>query len=178
MGMSGEDLLRGLPLLAAPLPADLFGHGPVVGDDGLGLGGGDRGAIGVADHIGRAAVHDGPGALGQVGGDHADRPEVVLAALDHLGVVDTGELGVLAAGVVGGPDQGSPEQLVAGLGDGLALAVAVAGLGCLGGQAGKDRNLAGLGNRWAVPMVATRAGPPMVARPGRLRARAAGSTRW
>ena len=37
--MSGEDLLRGLPLPAAPLPADLFGHGPLLGDDGLGLGG-------------------------------------------------------------------------------------------------------------------------------------------
>ena len=37
--MSGEDLLRGLPLLAAPPLADLFGNGPVVGDDGLGLGG-------------------------------------------------------------------------------------------------------------------------------------------
>ena len=88
--MSGEDLLRGLPLLAAPPLADLFGHGPVVGDDGLGLGGGDRGAVGIAEDIGRAAVHDGPGALGQVGGDHADRAEVVFAALDHLGVVDAG----------------------------------------------------------------------------------------
>ena len=72
MHMSGEDLLRGLPLLAASPLADLFGHGPVVGDDGLGLGGGERGAVGVADHIGRAAVHDGPGALGQVGGDHGN----------------------------------------------------------------------------------------------------------
>src|SRR5215203_7479564 len=78
MGMSGEDLLRGLPLLVAPLPADLFGHRPVLGDDGLGLGGGNRGAVGVADDIGCAAVHDRPGTLGQVGGDHADRAEVVL----------------------------------------------------------------------------------------------------
>jgi hypothetical protein len=35
MRMSGEDLLRGLPLPAAPLPADLLGHGPEVGDDGV-----------------------------------------------------------------------------------------------------------------------------------------------
>jgi hypothetical protein len=86
--MSLKDLLRGLPLPAAPLPADLFGHGPVLGDDGLGLGTGDRGAVGVADHMGQAAVHDRPGALGQVGGDHAGRAEVVLAALDHLDPVD------------------------------------------------------------------------------------------
>jgi hypothetical protein len=39
MHRSGEDLVRGLPLLAASPLADLFGHGPVVGDDGLGLGG-------------------------------------------------------------------------------------------------------------------------------------------
>src|SRR5215204_7416372 len=83
MHMSGEDLLRGLPLPAAPPQADLFGHGPVVGDDGLGLGTGDRGAVGVAEDIGRAPVHDRPGALGQVGGDYADRAEVVVAALDQ-----------------------------------------------------------------------------------------------
>jgi len=124
--MSGEDLLRGLPLLGASPLADLFGHGPVVGDDGLGLLGGDGGAVGVAEDIGRASVHDGPGPLGQVGGDHAGRAEVVFAALDHLGVVDAGQLGVLAAGVVGGADQGGAQQLVAGLGDGLAFAVAVA----------------------------------------------------
>jgi hypothetical protein len=123
--MSLQDLLRGLPLLAAPPAADLVGDRPALGDDGLGLGGGDRGAIGVADHIRRAAVHDRPDALGQVGSDHADRAEVVLAALDHLGA---GQLGVLAAGVVGGADQGGPQQPVAGLADGLALAVGLAGL--------------------------------------------------
>jgi hypothetical protein len=40
--MSGEDLLSGLPLPVAPLAADLFGHRPVLGDDGFGLGGNDR----------------------------------------------------------------------------------------------------------------------------------------
>jgi len=84
MHMSGEDLLRGLPLLAAPASADLFGHGPVVGDDGLGLGGGEGGGVGVAEDIGCAPVHDRPGAFGQVGGDHPDRVEVAVAALDHL----------------------------------------------------------------------------------------------
>ena len=107
--MSGEDLLRGLPLPAAPLPADLFGHGPQLGDDGLGLGGGDRGAVGVTHHVGRAAVHHRPRPLGQVGGDHAEGAEVVFAALDHLDPVDPGQLWVLAAGVVGGADQGGPE---------------------------------------------------------------------
>jgi hypothetical protein len=176
--MSGEDLLRGLPLPAVPLPADVFGHGPVLGDDGLGLGGGERGAVGVADHIGRGPVHHRPGAFGQVGGGHTEGAEVVFAALDHLDPVEAGELRVLAAGVVGGADQGGPEQLVAGLGDGLALAVGLAGLGCLGGQAGEGPELGRGGEAAGLAMVATRAGPPMVARPGRLRARAAGSTRW
>src|SRR6266568_9504170 len=47
--MSCEDLLRGLPLrLAAAAPAaDLLRHGPVLGDDGLGLLGGDGGAVSV-----------------------------------------------------------------------------------------------------------------------------------
>ena len=66
---------------------------------------------------------------------------MVFAALDHLDPVDAGQLWVLAAGVVGGADQGGPEQLVAGLGDGLAFAVALAGLGCLGGQAGEAAEL-------------------------------------
>jgi hypothetical protein len=176
--MSLQDLLRGLPLPAAPAAADLFRYGPLLGDDGLGLGGGDRGAVGVADHVRHAAVHDDPGPLGQVGGDHAQGAEVVLAALDHLDPVDAGELGVLAAGVVGGADQGGAQQLVAGLADGLAFAVGLAGLGGLGGQAGEAAELPAVAKRLAWPMVATRAGPPLVARPGRLRARAARSTRW
>src|ERR671931_344242 len=58
--MSCEDLLRGLPpcLAAAPAAADLLGYGVVLGDDGFGLIWGDRGAIGVADHIRHAAVQD------------------------------------------------------------------------------------------------------------------------
>src|SRR5512133_1416354 len=141
MHMSLKDLLRGLPLPAAPPTADLFGDGPLLGDDGLGLGGGDGDTVGVADDVGGAAVHDRPGAFGQVGGDHAQCAEVVFAALDHLGPVDAGQLGVLAAGVVGGADQGGPQHPVAGLADGLALAVGLAGLGCLGGQAGEGPEL-------------------------------------
>jgi hypothetical protein len=174
--MSGEDLLRGLPLPVASLLADLFGHGPVLGDDLLGLGGGDRRAVGVADHIWHVPVHDHPGPLGQVRGDHAHRAEVVFAALDHLQVVEAGQLGIGAAGVVGGADQGGAQQPVAGLGDGLALAVGVAGLRRLGARPVKDRNLAAVANRLAGPMVATRAGPLTSAIPGRLRARASGST--
>src|SRR4029450_7118959 len=93
----------------------LSGRRLVVGEDGLGLGGGDRGAVGVAEHIGQAAVHDPPGSFGQVGGDHAQGAEVVFAALDHLGVVDAGQLGVLAAGVVGGADQGGAPHVGGGL---------------------------------------------------------------
>ena len=54
-------------------------------------------------------MQDGPGALGQVGGDHADRAEVVFAALHHLQVVDAGQLRVDPAGVVGGADQGGAQ---------------------------------------------------------------------
>jgi hypothetical protein len=46
--MSREDLVRGLPrpaLAAAPSPADVLGHGPLLGDDLFGLLGGDRGAV-------------------------------------------------------------------------------------------------------------------------------------
>lgn len=64
--MSHEDLVRGLPLLRPPATADLFGHGPVLGDDRLGLLEGHGGAVGVADDIGHAALHDGPRPLGQV----------------------------------------------------------------------------------------------------------------
>jgi hypothetical protein len=39
MSMSGKDLVRGFPLLAAPTAADLFRDGPALSDDGLGLGG-------------------------------------------------------------------------------------------------------------------------------------------
>src|SRR4029453_2398909 len=116
--MSGEDLLRGLPLPAAPTPADLFGHRPALGDDGLGLLGSDGGAVGVADDIGHAAVEDRPGALGQVGGDHADRAVVVFAALDHLEVVEAGQLGGGPGGGVGGAEQGGPEQAGGGRGGG------------------------------------------------------------
>src|SRR5918994_7178520 len=65
--MSCVDLLRGLPLPVAPPLADLLWHGPLLGDDGLGLGGGDGDTVGVADDIGGAAVHDRPGPLAQMG---------------------------------------------------------------------------------------------------------------
>src|SRR3974390_731676 len=127
--LSCEDFLRGLPrLLAAPPGADLGWHGPVFGDDRLGCRGGDGPAVGVADDVGGAAAHHGPGPLGEAGGDDAERAEMVLAALGHLLVVDAGELGVLPAGVAGGADQGGAQQRGAGLGHGLALAVGLAGL--------------------------------------------------
>jgi hypothetical protein len=53
---------------------------------------------------------------------------MVLAAFDHLQVVDAGQLRVDAAGVVGGADQGGPQQPIAGLADRLAFAVGLAGL--------------------------------------------------
>jgi hypothetical protein len=106
----------------------LLGYGPALGDNGLGLGGSDWGAVGVVDDVGHAAIEHRPGSLGEVGGDHTERAEVVLASLDHLQVIDAGQLRVLAAGVVSGADQGGAQQPVAGFADGLALAVDLAGL--------------------------------------------------
>src|SRR6266516_848027 len=87
--LSLEDFLGGLPrLLAAPAGADLREHGPALGDDRFGLLGGDGPAVGVADDVGSAAAHDGPGALGEAGRGHAECAEVIFAALGHLLVVD------------------------------------------------------------------------------------------
>ena len=55
----------------------------------------------------------------------------------HLGVVDPGQLRVLPAGGVRGPDQGGPQQRRSGLAHRLALAVGDTGLGRLRGQAGE-----------------------------------------
>jgi hypothetical protein len=103
--LSFEDFLGGLPLLAAPPGADLGWDGPALGDDLLGLLRGERAAVGVADEVGLAAAHDGPGSFGEGGGDDAGGAEVVFAAFGHLLVVEAGELGVLLAGGVRGADQ-------------------------------------------------------------------------
>src|SRR5215467_3433722 len=129
--MSCEDLVRGLPRLCFSGPAacsDVVGNGPLLGDDRLGLGGCDRGSVGVGDVVGHAPVQHGPGPFGQPGGHDAEGLEVVGAAVDQLRVVDLGQLRVLFAGVVGGPDQGGTGQPGSGFGDGLAFAVGVAGL--------------------------------------------------
>src|SRR5215472_14650942 len=132
----GEVRLRGLPryLAAAAAFADLFGHGPAFGDDLLGFGGGGGVAVVVADHIRGAAVQDGPGPFGEVPGDDAAGLEVVGAAFGHLGVVDLGELGVLAAGGAGGAVERGAQQGRPGLAHGLALAVGLAGFAGLGGE--------------------------------------------
>ena len=74
------------------------------------------------------AGHDGPESLREVGGHDAEGAEVVLASFDHLEVVDPGELGVLFAGCVSGPDERGPQQRRPGFGHRLAFAVGVAGL--------------------------------------------------
>src|SRR5262245_63574940 len=103
----GEGRLWGLPrwFAAAAAFADLLGDGPAFGDDLLGLVGGDRVAVVVADRMGGAAVQDRPGPFGEVAGDDAAGLEVGGAAFGHLQVVDPGELGVLAAGGAGGADE-------------------------------------------------------------------------
>src|SRR3546814_585874 len=122
----GSGGLGGLPrLLAAASGSDFGGDGPVLGDDRFGFGGGDGAAVGVADDVGHAAVHDRPGTLGEVRSDDAEGAEVVLAALDHLHVVEASELGVLLAGVISGADQRGAQQRRPGLGHGLALWVGV-----------------------------------------------------
>jgi hypothetical protein len=64
----------------------------------------------VADLIGGAAVQGRPGSFGEVPGDDAAGLEVGGAALGHLHVVDPGELGVLAAGGVGGAEERGAQQ--------------------------------------------------------------------
>jgi hypothetical protein len=163
--LSLEDFLGGLPRFpAAPPGADLRWHGPALGDDRVGLVWGDGLAVGVADDVGGAAAHDGPGPFGEVGGDDADGTEVVFAAFGHLLAVDDRELGVLLAGGVGGADQGGAQQRGAGLGDGLALAVGVPGFGGVGVRPVKERNRLPVANRAGSPMHAVSAGPPMSAR--------------
>jgi hypothetical protein len=66
----------------------------VFGDDLFGLVRGDRGAVGVADDVRHAAVHDGPEPFGEAGSHDAAGLEVLGAAFGHLLVVDPGELGV------------------------------------------------------------------------------------
>src|SRR5215471_4111960 len=132
----GEGRLRGLPryLAAAAALAALFGHGPAIGDDLLRLGGGDGVAVVVADHIRGAAVQDGPGPFGEVPGDDAAGLEVGGAAFGHLGVVDLGELGVVAPGGVGGAVERGAQQRGPGFAHGLAFAVGLAGFAGLGGE--------------------------------------------
>jgi hypothetical protein len=72
--MSRVDLVMGLPrpaLVAAPPPAHVLGDGPLCGDELFGLLRGDRAAVGVADDVGRAPVHDGPEPFGEAGGHDA-----------------------------------------------------------------------------------------------------------
>src|SRR5664280_2264167 len=112
--MSREDLLRGLPrrpvpsagggLAAASAGPHLERHRPALDDDPLGGGRVDRSAVGVADDVGHAADQDGMQPFGQVGGDDAAGLEVLGAALDHLGVVDLGELRIDPASVVRSPE--------------------------------------------------------------------------
>ena len=78
----------------------------VVGDDRFRLGRGDRDTVGVADDVRHLPVQHRPGAFGRRSSDHAPRLEVLGAAFDRPRVVDPGQLRVLFAGVVGGPDQG------------------------------------------------------------------------
>src|SRR6266516_835330 len=179
MHMSLMDLVRGLPrFLAASSAADLLGHGPVLGDDLFGLGGGDRGVVGVADDVGQGAVEDRPGPFGQVGGDHADRAEVVFAALDHLEVVDAGELGSVRRALSAARTKVVRSSRLPALEMGWPLRSVLPVSEALGARPVKDPKLEEVAKRLAGPMVATRAGAPISARPGRLRARPSGSTQW
>lgn len=132
--------------------------------------------VGVADDVGHPPVHHRPGPLRQVGGDDAEGPEMVLAPLDHLDVVDACELGVLLAGGFGGPHKGRAQQRRARLGHRLALRSVSPVSEAFGASPVYERKCLPLRNRPGSPMQATRGGPPTSARPGRLRASAGGST--
>ena len=130
--MSCVDLVRGLPrsgLVAAPAAAHLPADSPLLGDDLLGFVGGDRGAVGVADDIRHAALHDRPQSFRRPGRDHAACLEVVGAAFDHLLVVDAGQLGVLLAA------QSAARMRVARVSREPALDIGAAAHGQAGGRA-------------------------------------------
>lgn len=68
--------MRGPPtLLRASLPADLLGHGEPFGDDPFRGRPVDRSAVDVAQLVGAATVHHGPGGLAELYGHlpHAGR---------------------------------------------------------------------------------------------------------
>ena len=115
----------------AALGAQLAGDAVALGDDGAALGGGERGAVGVADLVGGAGppAGDDPGEQG--GGDVAERGVVMLAAGDHEPVVAGGEGRVGAAGGVRGHEQGLAQRGVAGF-----CRWAVAAIDPGGGQGG------------------------------------------
>jgi len=101
-------------LAAAAPPADLVGDGEILRDDLFGLFRGDRCAVDIADDVRHLPVHDGPRPFG-CSGDDAQRVKVLGAAFHHLRVVDPRQLRVLFTGIVGGPDQGGPQQVITGL---------------------------------------------------------------
>ncbi|MDF1596318.1 MAG: hypothetical protein P1T08_09540 [Acidimicrobiia bacterium] len=94
--MPVEGLLRGPPfgLFGAAPAADVLGNGVALGDDGLGLLRGDRGVVDVAELVGGATVEHPPATFGEFGRDHTAGFGVSGALVDHLVVIDGGELGV------------------------------------------------------------------------------------
>src|SRR5581483_6682459 len=128
--MSHGDLVRGRPplLLAPPPSPHVLRHGEAAGDDRLRLGPVGGPSIEVADHVRRATNHGGPEPTSKMRRHDRHRLVVVGAALDHLHVVDPGELRVELSRGVGGPHEHAPKPPIAGLGHGLALAVGLPGL--------------------------------------------------
>ena len=63
--------MGGLPLLVAATSSDLDWNGPTFLDDRGCFVSGNGPAVDVADHVWRRAVHDSPGAFGEVGGHDA-----------------------------------------------------------------------------------------------------------
>lgn len=110
--MPCEGLVRGPPgpfspstLPGPPLTTDLLWDGVALSDDSPRLVGGHGGAVCVSEDVGGAPAQDPPGALGELRSDHGQGLGVHRPLVDHLVVVDGGELGVLRPGDLPEPER-------------------------------------------------------------------------
>ena len=178
--LSREDVLGGLPpaLFGASAGAHVWRDAEALGDDGLGLFGTDRRAVGVADHVGRAPLHDRPGGArpgwpprrrahrcGSCPVRPSGRSRARVSWGSHFRAWSAARTRVVRNSDEPALDMAWPLRSLSPVSE------------ALGTRPLKERNALPRAKRLGSPMAATRAGPPTWARPGSERARASGSTR-